>query len=80
MMTRYPDGITGRASSRRAAGRRGADVDAHRSAVRSEEEQRELEQIICDDLRTLEWWRTWAPMPIHLPGGAGCLENAPTGA
>lgn len=66
MMTRYPDGIAGKSFFQKSVPR-GAPAWVRSIRVRSEEEQRELDQIVCDDLRTLEWCVNLGAIPFHLP-------------
>lgn len=76
MLTRFPDGIGGKSFFQKAAPPRAPDF-VRTVRVRNEEEQRDLDQIICDDLRTLEWCANLATMPLHLPAGrVGSLDRA----
>jgi bifunctional non-homologous end joining protein LigD len=68
MLTRYPDGIRGKSFFQKAAPPK-APAFVRTLRVRNEEEQRELDQIVCDDERTLEWCANLATMPLHLPAG-----------
>lgn len=76
MLTRYPDGIRGKSFFQKAAPPK-APAFVRTIHVRNEEEQRELDQIVCDDLRTLEWCANLATLPFHLPAGrVGSLDRA----
>lgn len=66
MLTRYPDGITGKSFFQKAKPQAAPDF-IRTVSVFNEEEGRALEQIVCDDLRTLEWCATMAAIPLHIP-------------
>lgn len=66
MMTRYPDGIEGKSFFQKAKPEQ-APGFIRTVRVRSDEERRELEQIVCDDLATLEWCVAMGAIPFHLP-------------
>lgn len=67
MMTRYPDGITGKNFFQKAKPVKGAPDWLRTTPVHNEEENRDLEQVVCDDLRTLEWVANLGTLPLHLP-------------
>lgn len=64
MMTRYPDGIRGKNFFQRALPKKAPewvrffDTTGPDGAV---------QQIVCDDLRTLEWLANLAAIPLHIP-------------
>ena len=66
MMTRYPDGIAGKNFFQKAKPK-GAPGWMRTTPVHNEEEQRDLDQVVCDDLRTLEWVANNGTLPLHLP-------------
>ncbi|MEW5742436.1 MAG: DNA ligase D [Myxococcota bacterium] len=66
MLTRYPDGITGKSFFQKAKPQ-GAPDFIRTVSVFNEEEGRALEQIVCDDVRTLEWCATMGAIPLHIP-------------
>lgn len=66
MMTRYPDGIRGKNFFQKGAPLKSPDF-VRTVRVRNEEEQRDIDQVVCDDLRTLEWCANLATLPIHIP-------------
>lgn len=66
MLTRYPDGITGKSFFQKAKPA-GAPAFVRTVSVYNEEEGRQLEQIVCDDLRTLEWCANMGAIPLHIP-------------
>jgi bifunctional non-homologous end joining protein LigD len=66
MMTRFPDGIRGKSFFQKAKPEKAPDF-IRTVRVHNEEEQRDLDQIICDDLRTLEWCISMGAIPLHLP-------------
>lgn len=68
MMTRYPDGIRGKNFFQKNAPLKSPDF-VRTVRVRNEEEKRDIDQIVCDDLRTLEWCANLATLPLHLPAG-----------
>lgn len=59
MMTRYPNGITGKSFFQKAKPEKGAP-DWLRTVSN---------QVICDDLRTLEWVANLGTLPLHIPAG-----------
>lgn len=66
MLTRYPDGITGKSFFQKAKPL-GAPAFIRTVSVFNEEEGRQLEQLVCDDLRTLEWCANMGAIPLHIP-------------
>lgn len=68
MMTRYPDGIRGKSFFQKGAPLKSPDF-VRTIRVRNEEENRDIDQIVCDDLRTLEWCANLATLPLHIPAG-----------
>lgn len=66
MMTRYPDGIRGKSFFQKARPDKAPDF-IRTVKVHNEEEQRDLEQIVCDDVRTLEWCISMGAIPLHIP-------------
>ncbi len=66
MMTRYPDGIHGKSFFQKGKPAK-APKWVRSIPVRNEEEQRDIDQIVCDDLRTLEWVANLGSIPLHLP-------------
>jgi bifunctional non-homologous end joining protein LigD len=69
MLTRYPDGITGKNFFQRSIAKAPAWV---RTAYVDE-----ADQIVCDDLRTLEWIANLAAIPLHVPANrAQSLDRA----
>lgn len=76
MMTRFPDGIRGKFFFQKGAPQKSPDF-VRTTPVRNEEEQRDIAQIVCDDLRTLEWCANLATLPLHIPASrVGSLERA----
>jgi bifunctional non-homologous end joining protein LigD len=76
MMTRYPDGIRGKSFFQKGAPLKSPDF-VRTIRVRNEEENRDIDQIVCDDLRTLEWCANLASLPLHIPAGRiGSLDKA----
>ena len=69
MMTRHPDGITGKSFFQKSRPPKGAPDWLRTTPVHNEEENRDLEQIVCDDLKTLEWVANMGTLPLHLPAG-----------
>lgn len=69
MMTRYPDGISGKNFFQKARPPKGAPDWLRTTPVHNDEENRDLDQIVCDDLRTLEWVANLGTLPLHLPAG-----------
>ncbi len=67
MMTRYPDGIDGKNFFQKARPAKGAPAWLRTTPVHNEEENRDLDQVVCDDLRTLEWVANMGTLPLHLP-------------
>jgi bifunctional non-homologous end joining protein LigD len=69
MLTRYPDGIAGKNFFQRSVAKAPAWVRT--------EYVDEADQIVCDDLRTLEWIANLAAIPLHVPANrAASLERA----
>lgn len=66
MLTRFPDGIHGKSFFQKGKPAR-APAWVRSIHVRNEEEQRDIDQIVCDDLRTLEWVANMGTLPLHLP-------------
>lgn len=66
MLARYPDGIRGKSFFQKGAPQKAPDF-VRTIRVRNEEEQRDIDQIVCDDLRTLEWCANLATLPLHIP-------------
>ena len=76
MLTRYPDGIRGKSFFQKGAPQKSPDF-VRTIRVRNEEEQRDIDQIVCDDLRTLEWCANLATLPLHIPASrVGTLQKA----
>lgn len=76
MMTRYPDGIRGKSFFQKGKPEK-APSFIRSVRVRNEEEQRDIEQIVCDDQKTLEWCVTMGAIPFHLPASrVACPERA----
>jgi bifunctional non-homologous end joining protein LigD len=76
LLTRYPDGIRGKSFFQKARPE-GAPAFIRTVRVRSDEDQRELDQLVCDDLRTLTWCAAMGALPLHLPAGrVGSLDRA----
>ncbi len=69
MMTRYPDGITGKNFFQKARPPKGAPSWLRTTPVHNEEENREFDQVVCDDLKTLEWVANMGTLPLHLRAG-----------
>lgn len=66
MMTRFPDGIRGKSFFQKGKPEKAPDF-LRTVRVRNDEEQRDIDQIICDDLRTLEWCVSMGAIPLHIP-------------
>jgi bifunctional non-homologous end joining protein LigD len=76
MLTRYPDGIRGKSFFQKGAPAKSPDF-VRTIPVRNEEEQRDIDQIVCDDLRTLEWCANLATLPLHIPASrVGSMDKA----
>lgn len=79
MLTRYPDGIAGKSFFQKAKPQ-GAPDFIRTVRVRTIDEDghaRELDQLVCDDVRTLAWCAGMGAIPLHLPAGrASSLEQA----
>ncbi len=76
LLTRYPDGIQGKSFFQKARPEK-APAFLRTVRVRSDEDQRELDQLVCDDLRTLEWCASMGALPLHIPAGrVGSLDRA----
>ena len=67
MMTRYPNGITGKSFFQKAKPEKGAPDWLRTVPFHSEERDGMFEQLICDDLRTLEWVAQQGTIPLHIP-------------
>jgi bifunctional non-homologous end joining protein LigD len=65
MLTRYPDGIAGKNFFQRS-------LPKAPSWVRSVYVD-EADQLVCDDLRTLEWIANLAAIPLHVPANRAAL-------
>ena len=76
MLTRYPDGIGGKNFFQKAKPKTAPEW-IRTIAVRNEEEERELDQIVCDDLRTLEWIANMGTIPLHLPSARVAALDRP---
>ncbi len=76
MMTRFPDGIRGKSFFQKGKPEK-APSFIRTVRVRNEEEQRDIDQIVCDDLRTLEWCVNMGAIPLHLPAARLALQNFP---
>lgn len=68
MLTRYPDGIRGKNFFQKAAPLKSPEF-VRTTRMRNEEENRDIDQIVCDDVRTLEWCANLATLPLHLRAG-----------
>ena len=66
MLTRYPDGITGKSFFQKAKPQKAPDF-VRTVRTYSEEMNREVDQIVCDDVQTLEWCSNLGALPIHIP-------------
>lgn len=66
MVTRYPDGITGKWFFQKAKPAKAPDF-VRTVRTYSEEVDREIDQIVCDDVATLEWCSNLGALPIHVP-------------
>lgn len=76
MLTRYPDGIHGKNFFQKNAPLKSPEF-VRTVRMRNEEEKRDIDQIVCDDLRTLEWCANLATLPLHLRAGrVGRLNRA----
>lgn len=66
LVTRYPDGIAGKSFFQKA---KPPKAPAFVRTVRtySEEMNREVDQIVCDDQQTLEWCANLGALPFHIP-------------
>jgi bifunctional non-homologous end joining protein LigD len=70
MMTRYPNGIDGKSFFQKAKPKKGAPDWLRTIEFRSGPRDDELlDQVICDDLRTLEWVAQQGTIPLHIPAG-----------
>lgn len=76
MLTRYPDGIHGKSFFQKALPLK-APRFVRSVRLRNEEERRDVDQLVCDDVRTLEWLANLATLPLHLGAGrVGSLSRA----
>ncbi len=76
MMVRYPDGIAGKSFFQKAKPEKAPDF-VRTVRMWSEEQNRELEQIVCDDLRTLEWCASLGCISLHIPfSRVACFDRA----
>ena len=66
-MTCYPDGITGKNFFQKAKPPKGAPDWVRTTHVHNEDDHRDFEQVVCDDVRTLEWIANMGTLPLHLP-------------
>jgi bifunctional non-homologous end joining protein LigD len=66
LMTRYPDGITGKSFFQKSKPPK-APSFIRTVKTFSEDVQREIDHMICDDLRTLEWCASMGALPFHIP-------------
>ncbi|MBK7860668.1 MAG: DNA ligase D [Archangiaceae bacterium] len=66
MLTRYPDGIAGKNFFQRALPK---SPPSWVHFVDTTGPHGPVQQIVCDDLRTLEWLANLATIPLHLPAG-----------
>ncbi len=66
MMVRYPDGIAGKNFFQKAKPEKAPDF-IRTVRVHSEETNRDLDQIVCDDLQTLEWCAAMGAISLHIP-------------
>lgn len=76
MLTRYPDGIHGKSFFQKALPLK-APRFVRSVRLRNEDEGRDIDQLVCDDVRTLEWLANLATLPLHLGAGrVGSLDRA----
>jgi len=68
-LTRYPDGITGKRFFQKAKPKQAAPDFLRTVTVHSTETGADMEQLVCDDLRTLEWCAAMGALPLHIPAG-----------
>ncbi|MBS1152324.1 MAG: ligase, partial [Myxococcaceae bacterium] len=68
-MTRFPDGIDGKSFFQKARPAKGAPGWLRTTPVHNEEDDRDYDQVVCDDLRSLEWVANLGSLPLHLPAG-----------
>jgi bifunctional non-homologous end joining protein LigD len=66
LVTRYPDGIDGKWFFQKAKPPRAPDF-VRTVRTFSEEMNREVDQIVCDDAATLEWCANLGALPFHIP-------------
>ncbi|MCU0697370.1 MAG: DNA ligase D [Myxococcaceae bacterium] len=66
LVTRYPDGIDGKSFFQKAKPPRAPDF-VRTVRTFSEEVNREVDQIVCDDVATLEWCANLGALPFHVP-------------
>ncbi|MDP1919467.1 MAG: DNA ligase D [Myxococcales bacterium] len=76
LVTRYPDGITGKSFFQKAKPPKAPDFVRTVKAY-SEEMNRELDQIVCDDLATLEWCSNLGALPFHIPTTRAATPGRP---
>lgn len=76
LLTRYPDGIGGKSFFQKARPPRAPDF-VRTVRVFSEETERELDQIVCEDLATLEWCANLGTLPIHIPTTRAAAPGRP---
>ncbi len=68
MLTRYPDGIRGKNFFQKSVPLKAPDF-VRTVRMHNEAENRDIDQIVCDDLRTLEWCANLGTLPLHIPAG-----------
>lgn len=66
LVTRYPDGINGKWFFQKARPAKAPDF-VRTVRTYSEEVDREIDQIVCDDVATLEWCANLGSLPFHVP-------------
>jgi bifunctional non-homologous end joining protein LigD len=66
LMTRYPDGITGKSFFQKQKPI-GAPSFLRVVEAYNADEGRTLDQLVCDDEQSLHWCATMAALPIHIP-------------
>lgn len=66
MLTRYPDGIHGKNFFQKAAPK-SAPGWLKTVRLRNEEEQKDIDQILCGDVRTLAYVANLGAIPLHIP-------------
>jgi bifunctional non-homologous end joining protein LigD len=76
LVTRYPDGIDGKSFFQKAKPPRAPDF-VRTVRTFSEEMNREVDQIVCDDLATLEWCANLGALPFHIPTTRAATPGRP---